>query len=300
MHILITGGTGMIGRRLCAALLADGHQLTVLSRRPQTVAAICGAAVHSMADLHEYHSDMVFDAIINLAGEAIADARWSPARQQILRTSRIALTELLLQKVHAAQRRPQVFLSGSAVGFYGDSGATPLSEQAAAGGDFSAQLCVDWEAAANQAAAMGIRTCILRTGLVLDASGGMLKKMHLPFQLGLGARLGQGSQWMSWVHVADYVDMLRFLLTQTEAAGCFNMVAPEPVSNRQFTAALAHALHRPAPWLIPAFVLRLAMGEMSSLLLGGQRVLPAKISALGYRFRFTRLADALADLYSSR
>ncbi|MFZ6863591.1 TIGR01777 family oxidoreductase [Undibacterium sp. Ji67W] len=296
MRILITGGTGLIGRRLCAALLAQGHQLTVLSRRSQQVPGLCGAGVIGMDSLDKYQRDTQFDAVINLAGEPIVDARWSAERKQILRQSRIDLTECLIQKMREASYRPQIFLSGSAIGYYGNGGDVILSEQAEAGGDFGAQLCVDWEAAAMAAAALGIRTCILRTGLVLDDNGGMLRKMQLPFSLGLGARIGNGYQWMSWIHIDDYVAILLFLLQHESAAGCFNMVAPEPVTNRKFTRLLAVALHRPVIFVTPAFLLKLALGEMSELLIGGQRVIPAKISALGYQFKYPSLLPALTDL----
>ncbi|MFZ6688347.1 TIGR01777 family oxidoreductase [Undibacterium sp. SXout11W] len=296
MRILITGGTGLIGRRLCAALHAQGHQLTVLSRRSQQVSTLCGAGVLAMSSLDEYQTDTHFDAVINLAGEPIVDTRWSESRKQILRQSRIDLTEGLMQKMREASSRPQIFLSGSAIGYYGDGGDVILSEQAEAGGDFGAQLCVDWEAAAMAAAAMGIRTCILRTGLVLDSAGGMLQKMHLPFSLGLGARIGNGYQWMSWIHIDDYVAILLFLLQHKSAAGCFNMVAPEPVTNRKFTRLLALALRRPVIFVTPAFLLKLVLGEMSELLIGGQRVIPAKISALGYQFKHPSLLPALTDL----
>jgi len=296
MHILMTGGTGLIGRRLCVALTAKGHTITVLSRRPQQVKQLCGENVRPMASLDEYYPDSRFDAVINLAGEPIVDARWTARRKQQLRQSRIELTEVLLQKVHQAKVRPQIFLSGSAIGVYGDGGDALLSEQSPAGGDFGAQLCVDWEAAAMRAASLGARTCILRTGLVLDGTGGMLHKMRLPFSLGLGARIGNGRQWMSWVHIEDYVAMTLFLLEHESAAGCFNMVAPEAVTNREFTQSLGKALHRPALFVAPAPMLKIAMGEMSTLLIGGQHVVPAKIQSLGYAFRFPSLLPALTDL----
>jgi len=296
MEILITGGTGLIGRRLCAVLSAQGHTLTVLSRRSKQVAELCGTDVKPMTSLDEYHSGVRFDAVINLAGEPIVDARWSVKRKQILRQSRIDLTHSLLQKIYQASYRPQVFLSGSAIGFYGNGGDVVFSEQAPAGGDFGAQLCVDWEAAAMAAAAMGIRTCILRTGLVLDSAGGMLQKMRLPFSLGLGTRIGNGYQWMSWIHIHDYIAIMLFLLQHENAEGCFNMVAPEPVTNRKFTRLLAVALHRPVLFVAPAFLLKLALGEMSELIVGGQRVIPAKIKAAGYEFIYPSLLPALTDL----
>ena len=212
MRILITGGTGLIGRHLCKALLAEGHQLTVLSRHPETVAVKCGAAVQAMASLDEWHPEQTFDAVINLAGEPIADAHWSAKRKQVLRDSRIALTEKLVQRIAAAKQKPSVLLSGSAVGYYGNGGNKELYENASTGNDFAANLCRDWEGAALAAKAFGVRVCLLRTGLVLSESGGLLGKMLLPFKLGMGARLGNGKQWMSWVHIDDYVAMVLHLL----------------------------------------------------------------------------------------
>lgn len=298
MRILITGGTGLIGRYLCKALLAEGHQLTVLSRRPETVAVKCGASVQAMATLDEWLPERAYDAVVNLAGEPIVDAYWSEQRKQVLRDSRVALTEKLMQRISAAKLKPAVLLSGSAVGYYGNRDDTGLDENAEPGGDFSADLCRAWEAAAYAAEKQGVRTCFLRTGLVLSRSGGLLGKMLLPFKLGLGARLGNGRQWMSWVHIDDYVDMVLRLLHDEQLRGPFNMTAPQPVSNAEFTRTLAEVLHRPALFVVPGTLLRLAMGERASLMLEGQRVLPAKIVDAGYRFKFPTLSGALADLLS--
>ena len=299
MRILITGGTGLIGRRLCKELLAQGHVLTVLSRRPEQVSALCGTTVTPMLSLDEYQRDTQFDVVINLAGEPIVDQRWTPQRQQILRQSRITLTEALVNKMREARYRPLTLLSGSAIGVYGNAGDTCLDEQSAAGGDFGAQLCTDWEAAAMTAASMGVRVCILRTGLVLDHDGGMLKKMHLPFRLGLGARIGNGKQWMSWIHMQDYVALLIFLMEQTRVAGSFNMVSPNPVTNQEFTQTLARTLHRPAVFFAPAGLLKLVMGERADLLTGSQRVLPVRAQGLGFQFAFQNLGEAIRDLWRS-
>ena len=293
MNILITGGTGLIGRALCAALLRDGHGLTVLSRKPQSVAAKCGPAVRVIASLDEWKPDQHFDAVINLAGEPIVDARWSTERKNLLWQSRVTLTERLVRKIESARQRPKVLLSGSAIGYYGDTGSAPLDEAANAGKDFGAELCAAWEAAALKAGPHDVRVFLLRTGLVLSAGGGMLAKMRLPFSLGLGARLGNGQQWMSWIHIDDYVAIVRMLLTHADAEGPVNMTAPVPVTNADFTASLARALHRPAVLFAPAPLLKLAMGERSLLLLGGQRVLPAKAEAMGYAFAFRTLEEAL-------
>ena len=296
MHILITGGTGLIGRQLCKILLAEGHELTVLSRNPDSVPAKCGASVHAMAGLDEWQPDQTFDAIINLAGEPIVDARWTARRKQVLWDSRVTLTEHLVQRISAARHKPGVLLSGSAVGYYGNRGDAVLDESAAAGEDFAARLCKAWEEAARGAEMAGVRVCLLRTGLVLSRHGGLLGRMLLPFKLGLGARLGDGKQWMSWIHIDDYVAMLLGLLNDIQASGPYNMASPRPVTNAQFTAALATVLHRPAPFVVPAMFLKLGMGERACLLLEGQKVLPKKMETAGFRFAFTNLADALHDL----
>lgn len=296
VHILITGGTGLIGQQLCKSLSAQGHALTVLSRNPDSVPAKCGANVKAMASLAEWQPDRSFDAVINLAGEPIVDARWTEQRKQVLWDSRITLTETLVQRIAAAQQKPVVLLSGSAVGYYGDRGDAVLDETAPAGTDFPAQLCKAWEDAALAAEASGVRVCLLRTGLVLSRRGGLLGRMLLPFRLGLGARLGNGKQWMSWIHIDDYVAILLHLLRDEQAGGPFNMTSPQPATNREFTATLARALHRPAPFFMPSWLLKSAMGERACLLLEGQKVLPQKIESAGYRFAFAKLPDALQDL----
>ena len=296
MHILITGGTGLIGRQLCKSLLAQGHELTVLSRNPASVPAKCGAGVHAMAGLDEWQADQTFDAVINLAGEPIVDARWTAQRKQVLWDSRVSLTKSLVQRIAAARHKPRVLLSGSAIGYYGNRGDAVLDESAAAGEDFAAILCKTWEEAALDAEKSCVRVCLLRTGLVLSRHGGLLGRMLLPFKLGLGARLGDGTQWMSWVHIEDYVGMLLRLLDNAQASGPYNMTAPQPLTNKEFTAALAKGLHRPAPFIMPAMLLKPVMGERACLLLEGQRVLPKKFMAEGFRFSFANLADALHDL----
>jgi hypothetical protein len=329
MHIFITGGTGLIGRRLCKALLAEGHELTVLSRNPASVPVKCGAGVHALASLAEWHPAQSFDAVINLAGEPIIDKRWSAQRKQILWDSRVTLTEELVRRIAAAERKPSVLLSGSAVGYYGNGGDLMLDEAADTGAGFAADLCKAWEDAARIAESIGVRpqhgaaepsgagvaashllsqttgfagnvskvrVCLLRTAPVLSNDGGMLARMLLPFRLGLGARLGDGKQWMSWVHIDDYVAMVLRLLHDDQMHGPYNMAAPNPVTNAEFTATLAAALHRPAFFVAPAALLKLGMGESASLLLEGQRALPKKMEAAHYRFAFPTLVEALRDL----
>lgn len=296
MRILITGGTGLIGRALCRALAADGHALTVLSRRPDTVATLCGAGVTALASLDAWTQDLAFDAVINLAGEPIAGGRWTPARKQRLWESRVGLTAALAGRIASARSKPGVLLSGSAIGYYGDRGDTELDESAPAADDMLGRLCVAWEQAIRPATEVGVRTCYLRTGLVLSRDGGLLARLRLPFALGLGGRLGSGRQWMSWIHIDDYVSIVRLLLAATDASGAFNLTAPCPATNADFTAAMAQALHRPAFMTVPAWVLRAVLGEMSVMLLGGQKVLPGRMAALGFGFAYPALAPALAAL----
>ncbi|MBI5626222.1 MAG: TIGR01777 family protein [Nitrosomonadales bacterium] len=307
MQILITGGTGLIGKQLCKALLAEGHELTVLSRKPSSVPAKCGAGVHAMAALGEWHPGKTFDAVINLAGEPIVDAPWTKARKQVLWNSRVTLTQELVKHIATAGRKPAVLLSGSAVGYYGNRGDEEMYEAADAGKDFPARLCKAWEDAAHAAEQAGVRVCLLRTGLILSNKGGLLGRMVPPFKLGLGARLGDGKQWMSWVHIDDYVAMVLRLLHDSfasgdqasldRASGPYNMTAPQPATNAEFTAALAKALHRPALFAAPASLLKMAMGERACLVLEGQKVLPGKITAAGYRFQYPNLDAALGNLF---
>ena len=298
MHILLTGGTGLIGRALCAHWTEQGHRLTVWSRQPGKVAALCGADVRGIARLEELGEEPL-DAVINLAGAPIADRPWSSKRKALLWASRIGLSEQLLAWLQAREQRPALLLSGSAVGWYGNGGERELDESAQpVTEDFAAQLCGAWEETALRAEALGIRVVLLRTGLVLSADGGMLKRLLLPFRLGVGGRLGDGRQWMPWIHIADQIALIDFLLQHADARGPYNVCAPIPARNAEFTRALGQALSRPTLLPAPAFVLRAALGEMSELLLGGQRALPRRLLEAGFSFRFTHLDVALVDLLS--
>ncbi len=296
MKILITGGTGFIGKELCKRLLDHGHQLTVLSRRPETVGERCGEQVAGLGSLAALTADDHFDAVINLAGEPIADARWTERRKRLLRESRVTLTDQLVEYIARAQAKPQVLISGSAVGYYGDCSDRLLDEASAYAEDFSHRLCAAWEQAAGRARDHGVRVCTLRTGLVVGKNGGFLQRMLPPFKLGLGGRLGDGRQWMSWVHRNDLIRMIEHLLDSPGSSGAYNGTAPHPVTNLEFTRTLAKVLKRPALLPVPATVLKVALGELSVLLLGGQRVVPKRFLEDRFEFEFETLEPALADV----
>ncbi|WP_068829718.1 TIGR01777 family oxidoreductase [Pseudomonas sp. BMS12] len=296
MHILLTGGSGLIGRALCRCWLAQGHRLTVWSRTPERVSQLCGAAVRGIARLEDY-GDAPLDAVINLAGAPIADRPWTHKRKALLWASRITLTEQLLAWLEQRQQRPQVLISGSAVGWYGDAGEHELRESdPPVREDFAAQLCGAWEETAQRAETLGMRVVLLRTGLVLAPEGGFLKRLLLPFRLGLGGPVGNGRQWMPWIHLEDEIGLIDFLLQQVDASGPYNACAPQPVRNKAFARALGRALHRPALLPLPGLLLKAGLGELSELLLGGQKALPQRALDAGYRFRFTDIDSALADL----
>jgi len=298
MHILLTGGTGLIGRQLCRHWLSQGHRLTVLSRSPGKVAKICGAQVRGIALFEDLGQEPV-DAIINLAGAPIADRLWTSRRKALLWSSRITLTETMLAWLESREQKPQVLISGSAIGWYGDGGERELTEKSAPViDDFASQLCIAWEETAQRAEALGMRVIFVRTGLVLSAEGGFLSRLLLPFKLGLGGPLGSGRQWMPWIHIKDQIALIDFLLHQKNASGPYNACAPKPVRNREFAKTLGNVLHRPAFMPMPALALKVGLGELSSLLLGGQKAMPARLLEAGFIFQFTDLRAALDDLSS--
>jgi uncharacterized protein (TIGR01777 family) len=296
MHILLTGGTGLIGRQLCRHWLGQGHRLTVWSRQPENVAKICGAQVRGIARLEDLGQEPV-DAIINLAGAPIASRPWTHKRKTLLWSSRISLTETLLAWLESREQKPRVLISGSAVGWYGDGGERELTEESPPViDDFASQLCIAWEETAQRAEALGIRVVLIRTGLVLSAQGGFLSRLLLPFKLGLGGPIGNGRQWMPWIHIDDQIALIDFLLHRNEASGPYNACAPKPVRNREFAETLGSVLHRPTFMPLPAFALKVGLGELSLLLLGGQRATPVRLLQAGFTFKFTDLRAALDDL----
>lgn len=294
MHVLITGGTGFIGRALCRQLSAAGHSLTVLSRNLERAAnTLPGIQVIERLD-----QAAQVDAIVNLAGAPLAEGRWSAHKKQVFRQSRIDTTRALVRWIErqSPSQRPRVLVSGSAIGYYGPCDDTPLDEASPPGDDFAAQLCSDWEAAAMEAQALGLRVSRVRTGIVLGHDGGALHKMLPPFKLGAGGPMGDGQQWMSWIHRHDLVRLLQWLLEQETARGAYNGTAPTPVRNREFAQTLGKVLGRPSFVTTPAIALKLMFGEMSALLLTGQRVLPAHAQAEGFEFRYPDLEGALREV----
>jgi len=293
MKVLITGGTGFIGSALTRSLTEQGYEVTVLSRNPDSVEKICGPGIKALNNLNQLKPEDTFHTIINLAGAPIFDARWSDARKQIIRDSRIGLTRQLVASMARMAVKPELLISGSAIGYYGDQGDTVLTEQSPTNKDFSEQLCTDWENEAKKAEQLGVRVCLIRTGLVLAEGGGLLKRMLLPFRLGLGGRLGDGQQWMSWIHRQDWIAIARLMITDSSMQGAYNATAPNPVTNSEFARTLAHCLNRPALLPVPAWLLKILLGEMSGLVLGSQRVMPERLLALGFRFQYTDLSSAL-------
>ncbi|MDD5411530.1 MAG: TIGR01777 family oxidoreductase [Methylobacter sp.] len=298
MNILITGGTGFIGNALVKSLIDQGHVVTVLSRSPDKVTKIFGSGVNALGSLTKLKAEDSYQVIINLAGEPIVDARWSEDRKQLIRESRIGMTEQLITCIARMTVKPELLISGSAIGYYGDQGDTVLTEQSTPYEDFSQQLCADWEATAKQVEQFGVRVCLIRTGLVIASGGGFLQRMLPPFRFGLGGRLGDGRQWMSWVHRQDWINIAQTMIADSTMRGAYNATAPNPVTNAEFTRILAQCLKRPALLPVPAWLLKILLGEMSQLILGSQRVMPERLLAQGFRFQYDDLAAALNEALS--
>lgn len=296
MKILITGSTGLVGSALVARLNGEGHDILRLTRTPTTAG---GTII-----LWDPHADEVMnhgqmqhlDAVVHLAGETLA-GRWTPQRKAAIRNSRVQGTALIARTIAAEIPPPAVFISASAVGYYGDRGDEELDEQSGLGTGFLPGVCRDWEDATQAARDAGIRTVCLRLGFVLSADGGGLPRMVTPFRWGLGGPVGRGTQWMSWVSLVDVVGAIRFIMEHDAVSGPVNLVAPNPVTNAEFAKALGRALHRPAILPLPACAARLLMGEMADdLLLASERVIPRALLAHGFTFQHAELADALSAL----
>lgn len=294
MRVLITGGSGFIGQALTAALSARGDHVFILSRTPQALTP--SARVQAIGALDELKGSV--DAVVNLAGAPIVDQRWSDERKQVLRNSRIELTKVLVEWMKQQPSPPSVLVSGSAIGYYGSHADEVLDENAEPVAGFAHVLCRDWEQSALEAETLGVRVCLIRTGVVLGPEGGALAKMLPPFRLGLGGPIGSGQQWMSWIHIDDEVGGILYLLDNPSLHGPFNLTAPEPVTNEVFSRTLGRVLHRPAFMRVPAVVMKLMLGEASELLVEGQRVLPENLHTAGYVFKYPRLEPALQQVLS--
>ena len=297
MKIVIAGGSGFLGSALVTAWRAGGHDVTVLTRRPHGP----GQVAWNPAGPDAGWSRSLDGAglVVNLAGEGIADRRWTAARKAAILDSRVQATRALAAAIAAAPRPPDAFLSASGVGIYGTRGDETLTEDAPPGSDFLANVCRAWEAEAGAASAV-TRVVLLRTGLVLDRHAGALPQMAMPFRFFAGGPVGSGRQYLSWIHLADWIGMVRWAAATTAVSGALNLTAPAPVTNAEFSRALGRAMRRPAWMPVPGVALRLAFGELAdALLLGGQRVVPAKAQRLGYAFAFTDVNDALADVFGT-
>lgn len=297
MHILITGATGLIGTALIKQL-RNQHAITVLTRDPGNAYHRLGHDVHAIDSLAQLEHLDEFDAVINLAGEPIAGKRWSARQKQRIEQSRFQITEQLVQLCLRSNQPPAVFISGSAIGYYGRQGTTPVTESSyQAHDEFTHRLCAKWEAIAKQAQSAQTRVCLLRTGIVLAPNGGALTKMAMPFKWGVGGPIADGQQMMSWIHIDDMVAAIIFLLEHDAVHGAVNATAPQPVTNEEFSETLANVLSRPCAMRVPALVMRTMMGEMADMILTGQAVLPERLEAQGFQFRHPTLEDALRHCY---
>lgn len=301
MRVLITGGTGLIGTALVKSLQDDGNEVIILSRAPEQqkdrVAAGVrlerwdGRSTEGWGPLVEE-----VDAIVNLAGEGIADGRWTAARKQRIMASRVAAGKALVAAVAEANARPGVLIQSSAVGYYGPCADEILTEEAAAGSDFLADVCVAWEASTAEVEEMGVRRPVIRTGVVLSREGGAFPRMALPFRLFAGGPLGNGNHYFPWIHIDDEVAAIRFLLAHETAAGPYNLTAPDPLRNRDFVRLLGRTMRRPALVPTPSLALKAIFGEMSTVLLDGQRAVPARLQEAGFEYVYSGIEDALRIL----
>lgn len=299
MRILVSGASGLVGSALTRVSRGDGDEVLRLVRRPAKVddevswdpAAGTGPDPAALDGI---------DAVVHLAGAGIGDHRWTAAYKQEIRDSRVRSTTLLAAALAGLSRPPRVFLSGSAVGYYGDTGDTEVDENSPAGNDFLAGVAQEWEAAAEAASAAGIRVVSLRSGIVMSSRGGALGKVLPLFRLGLGGRLGSGRQWVSWIARPDHVAATRFLLSADDVSGPVNLTAPNPVTNAEYTKEIAAAVHRPAALAAPSSALKVALGGFAETVLGGQRVLPRRLLELGFTFSYPEIGGALRALLDSQ
>ena len=293
MNILITGGTGFIGSVLCDRLLEENNKIVLLSRNPEKTAR----PIKMVVDLNDLKNSDTFDVVVNLAGEPIANKRWSDKQKHKIFSSRIDITEKLVSYFEKSKNRPKLLISGSAIGYYGiDKTDNVVEEKEGGDNSFSSELCQKWEAVALKAEKLGIRTCLLRTGIVLGKNGGALNKMLPPFKMYLGGRIGHGKQWMSWVHIDDLVGIILHCIKHDNLKGAVNGTSPNPVTNQVFTKTLGMILKRPTIFPMPALLVKLLMGQMGEeLLLAGKKIVPKKALDAGYTFKYETLEEALIN-----
>jgi uncharacterized protein (TIGR01777 family) len=296
MKILVTGGTGFVGQSLCPALAADGHEVVILTRQPAP--RLPKGGVSSVTRLDGLDASD-FGGVVNLAGAPIGDGRWTEARKKLLLESRVDTTARLVEWMARAKRRPPVLVSASAVGYYGEQGDRLITEDTPPTPGFTHDLCAAWEREAEKAAGLGVRVCLMRIGVVLDQGGGALAKMLPAFRMGAGGRLGTGKHWFPWIHRADVTAICQWLLANDKASGAYNVGAPNPVTNAEFTRALGRALGRPTVLPMPEAALKLLFGDMSELLLVSDRMLPKRLLDEGFKFRYPDLDRALAAIFPS-
>ncbi len=298
--VLVSGATGFVGKALCAALKERGLAFTAFSRRPDRAKSI----LPGVKEVYRWRPKLEAaplaaiqgaGAVVHLAGESVA-GRWNAAKKRDIRESRVTGTRHLIKAIGEAKSKPSVLVCASAVGYYGDRGEEELTEESGPGGDFLAEVCQAWEAEARRAEEFQVRVVMLRTGVVLGRDGGALKQMLIPFKLGLGGPVGNGRQWMPWVSLDDLVGIIVYAIESTHVQGPVNATAPNPVQNREFTKTLAHVLHRPAFLPVPAFALKLLLGEFAEVLLASQRVVPRRLQEAGYAFRHSTLEEALGAI----
>lgn len=304
MRVAITGGTGFVGKKLVHRLFKEGHEITLLSRSPekakQTFSFPTKAIAWTAGKTTLAASALAgIDVVLNLAGEGIADKRWTTARKKAIYDSRILGTRSLVDAVSQTENGPRRFISASAIGFYGDRGNEELNEGSAPGTGFLTNVCRDWEKEVEKLPKSVSHTCI-RIGIVLGKEGGALKKLLPIFEFGAGGPVGNGNQWMSWIHVDDLVSLFAFLVKAENAPEIVNGVAPSPATNKDFSKALGRALHRPAILPAPALALKLAMGELSVLVLGSQKVFPKETEKTGFSFAHPKLLEALSDIVKKK
>jgi uncharacterized protein len=296
MRILITSGTGMIGRVLTAELSAGGHELWILSRNPQQSTPVSGTTMiqwDSQSTLGWGQLVNEVDAIVNLTGENIGAGRWTPARKREIVSSRVKAGQAVTDAIRQASKRPRMLLQASAIGYYGKTGERVLTESDTPGDDFLGQACVAWEGATKAVEDMGVRQVVTRTGLVVARKGGFMDPVLLQYRLFGGGPLGSGRQWWSWILLGDVVRAMRFLIEHDDASGAYNLTSPNPVRMSDFGRAVGNVLRRPHLIPIPAFALKLVLGEMSQLVLEGQRVIPYRLQSAGFEFQYEEIQPAL-------